>query len=246
MWRTAKDTVLILFLTLLFATGLKSCIIDAYKIPTGSMIPSILDGDFVLVNKFIYGARTPKAFLSISIPSIQFPAIYHVQRGHVVVFEFPGEPDETIVIRNLYLVKRCIGLPGDTVTISGGAVQVNGSTMEYFPQAEKDFDRTIVPRKGISIPMDAKNFLLWKTFIRREGVDIQLREGDVFIDGRKSDAYTVRRNYYFVLGDNINKSSDSREWGFVPEEHIVGKAMMIYFSKGSDGIRWERIGTIVR
>ncbi|MFA6438086.1 MAG: signal peptidase I [Bacteriovoracaceae bacterium] len=246
MWRTTKDIFLLLLLTLLFATGLKSCIIDAYKIPSGSMAPTLLDGDFLLVNKFIYGVRTPHSFLFISIPSMQFPPFQNVQRGHVLVFEFPGEPNETIVVRNLYLVKRCVGLPGDTVSIVDGTTNVNNMPLEFFPKANTDVNRVVVPKQGMTIAVNSGNFFQWRVFIRREGSETELRDGKVLVDGVESSFYTVRRNYYFVLGDNINGSSDSREWGFVPEELIVGKAMMLYWSKGIDGIRWSRIGSIVK
>jgi signal peptidase I len=246
MWRKTKDLLFALFLTLLFAAGIKSCIVDAYKIPSGSMDPTLREGDFLLVNKFTYGARTPHSFLFIPLPVIHFPALHAVQRGHVIVFEFPGEPNETIIVRNLFLVKRCVGLPGDTISISGGRVAVNGVPMDFFPYAAKEMDAVIVPKKGMAVNVNTRNFFQWKNFIRREGTDIDLVDGKVRINGVESASYVIRRNYYFVLGDNINNSSDSRDWGFVPEEHIVGKAMMLYFSKGSDGIRWKRIGTIVK
>lgn len=246
MWRTAKDLLVVLFLTLLFATGLKSCIVDAYKIPSASMDPTLREGDFLLVNKFIYGARTPQSFFFLPLPVIQFPALHDVRRGDIIVFEFPGEPNETIIVRNLFLVKRCVGLPGDTISIAGGRVAVNGETMNFFPVVSKDMHPLFVPKKGMMVNINAQNFVQWKNFIRREGADVDLKEGKVYVDGSEISIYTIRRNYYFVLGDNINNSSDSRDWGFVPEEHIAGKAMMLYFSKGSDGIRWERIGTIVK
>jgi signal peptidase I len=246
MWRTVKDILFLLFVTVLFATGLKSCIVDAYKIPSGSMVPTLSDGDFLLVNKFIYGARTPHHILFIPVPNFQFPALHDVRRGHVIVFEFPGEPNESIVVRNLFLVKRCAALPGDTVSITNGAVIVNGMKSGYFPAAEKDMEEIVVPKQGMIIPVNAQNFLQLKVFIRREGSEILLRDGRILIDGNDASYYTVRRNYYFMLGDNINNSSDSRDWGFVPEDQIVGKAMMIYWSKDAEGIRWSRIGTVVK
>jgi signal peptidase I len=246
MWRTTKDLLIVLFLTILFATGLKSCIVDAYKIPSASMVPTLQEGDFLLVNKFIYGARTPQSFFFFPLPVIQFPALHNVQRGDIIVFEFPGEPNETIIVRNLFLVKRCVGLPGDTISIAGGRVAVNGEPMEFFPDVAKDMHPLFVPKKGMMVNVNAQNFFQWKNFIRREGADVDLKEGKVHVDGNEISIYPIRRNYYFVLGDNINNSSDSRNWGFVPEEHIAGKAMMLYWSKGSDGVRWERIGTIVK
>lgn len=245
MWRTAKDLFIVLFATLLFAAGLKSCIVDAYKIPSASMEPSLLPGDFLLVNKFIYGARTPRKLLYVPLPVVQFPALQSVQRGQVIVFEFPGEPDETIVIRNLFMVKRCVGLPGDTVAILNGSVIINGARTDFFPIAAQEFAPVVVPKKGMVYSVNAESLPQLRVFILREGSTVEEREGKVFINGAESSIYTVKRDYYFVLGDNINNSADSRTWGFVPDEHIVGKAMLVYWSRSEESIRWDRIGSII-
>lgn len=245
MWRTIRDGILIVFLTLIFATSLKSCIIDAYKIPTDSMKETIVAGDYLLVNKFIYGARTPQSFLYITLPHFQFPKLKEIRRGDVIVFDFPGESNEVYPIRNLYLVKRCIGIPGDTIDIVNGNVRVNGLSLNFFDHVKEDFAPVIVPAKGMNVKIVPATFFQWKVFIQREGSSIVQRDGKIYIDGNIATVYTVKKDYFFVLGDNINNSSDSREWGFVPEENIVGKAMMIYWSKGNDGIRWNRIGTLI-
>lgn len=246
MWRTIRDGAVVLFFTLLFATALKSCIIDAYKIPSGSMTPSLQIGDYLLVNKFIYGARTPQKFLYISLPQFRFPKMKDIHRGDVIVFEFPGEPNEVFPIRNLFLVKRCIGLPGDTIDIVNGNVRVNGLRLNFYEPVVQPFSSTVIPRKGTIIGISNKNFLAWKVFIQREGNVIELRDGKIFINKKETSIYEIKRNYYFALGDNINNSSDSREWGHIPEDNIVGKATMIYWSKNDLGIQWDRIGNIIK
>lgn len=246
MWRTIRDGALVVFLTLIFATVLKSCFIDAYKIPTDSMRETIAAGDYLLVNKFIYGARTPQRFLYISLPHFQFPKLKDIRRGDVVVFDFPGEANEVFPVRNLFFVKRCIGLPGDTIDIVNGNVRVNAMTLSFFDHVKEDLAPLIIPVKGMNVKIDPSTFSQWKVFIQREGSSVVQRDGKIYIDGNIAMFYTVKKDYFFVLGDNINNSSDSREWGFVPEENIVGKAMLIYWSKGDDGIRWNRIGTIVQ
>jgi signal peptidase I len=245
MWRRVRDGIIVLFLTVIFAAGLKSCIIDAYRIPTASMSETLLPGDFLLVNKFIYGARTPSTFLYIHLPSFRFPALKNVSRGDVIVFEFPGETNEVIPVRHQYLVKRCIGIPGDTIQVVQGVVTVNSFEFPDLKKSVKDFPTTIVPFRGMQIDLDSSSLHGWKVFIQREGHDVFEEDGSIFIDGFRSTTYTVEKNYFFALGDNINNSYDSRFWGFIPEENIVGRVMMIYWSKDDNGIRWNRIGTVV-
>lgn len=246
MRRKIKDLFFIIFFTALFAAGLKSCVLDAYKIPSESMNATLIEGDYLLVNKFVYGARTPRKFLYIPLPHFQFPPLKEIRRGDVIVFDFPGEPNEIFPVRNLYLVKRCIGIPGDTIDVTNGIVHVNGMRMNYFEHAEENFPTDIVPYRGMDIIVNAKTFFKWKVFIRREGSSIEFQNGKIFIDRRETALYTVKRDYYFAVGDNINNSSDSRKWGFVPKENIAGKAMMIYWSKNSEGIQWGRIGSLIR
>lgn len=209
------------------------------------MSETLVAGDFLLVNKFIYGARTPQKFLYISLPHFQFPKLAETKRGDVIVFEFPGEPNEVLQVRNLFLVKRCIGLPGDTIDIVNGTVRVNGLITRGLQKASTDFPMTIVPAQGMKIDLDSTTFGKWSVFIQREGSSVERRGNIVVIDGQEFSSYIVKKNYFFALGDNINNSSDSREWGFISEENIVGKAMMIYWSKNNDGIQWERIGTLI-
>jgi len=247
MWRKIRDVSLVFFLTLFFAVGLKSCVVDAFRIPTESMCETLVPGDFLLVNKFVYGARTPSSFLYFPLPSFQLPKIHSVQRGNVFIFEFPGEKNEVYAIRHQFLVKRCVGIPRDTVEVKQNALFVNGMK---FPNTKeiltKDFISAVVPFRGMQIPLSHETLKQWKVFIQRENHSVEEIRGEVFVDGKVSSPYTVKKNYYFALGDNVNNSSDSRSWGFVPEENIVGQAMFIYWSKDSSGICWNRIGKLVR
>jgi signal peptidase I len=127
-----------------------------------------------------------------------------------------------------------------------GTVRVNGLSVHVLKKAFNDFPITIVPAKGMTIHLDSMTFAKWKIFIQREGSSIEQSNNGIVVDGTESTSYTVKRNYYFGLGDNINNSSDSRVWGFIPEENVVGKAMVIYWSKTDDGIQWNRMGTIIR
>lgn len=247
MWRKIRDGVIVLFSTIVIAASMKSCVVDAFVIPTNSMSATLLAGDYLLVNKFIYGARTPETIAYIPLPRIRFPALTTIRYGDIIVFDFPGDANEVLPLHHQFLVKRCIGLPGDTVEIENANLIVNGYRA---PQSFSQFDTlpffAVVPYRGMTIDIDSATIERWNVFIQREGRSVVIDGGRVFIDGTETSSYVVRNNYYFVVGDNAKNSYDSRHWGFVPEENVAGKAMMIYWSKDDEGIRWERIGTVVR
>ena len=274
-----------LLFTILVALLLKTFVIEAYRIPSGSMENTLLVGDFLFVNKFVYGMRTPRyvPLTNLAIPSISFPALKEVRRGDVVVFEFPGDRDKLSDPESINYVKRCIGLPGDTVHILLGRVFVNGRELEIppharasdegegigwreeeqlFPPGSKftidDYGPLGVPKRGELVELSPATFDRWKALIRQEGhtADIS-REGTVLIDGVPSSRYTIQRNYYFVLGDNRDNSLDSRYWGFVPDDNLIGEALIIYWSWDTElpasnlwqrfkTVRWGRIGTLIR
>jgi signal peptidase I len=279
------EYVKVIVATILVALFLKVFVVEAYRIPSGSMENTLLVGDFLIVNKLAYGFRTPSRLplTNMAMQTLKIPLWSHVRRGDVVVFEYPGSLDEVKPSRAVNYVKRCIGLPGDTVRIIHGKVFVDGSTIdlpalakpvgEYefstgsrrttpFPPGSSytqfDFGPLVVPKRNDIIDLDGASILRWKLLIEREGHAVLVDEGrEVFIDGRKADHYTVERNYYFMLGDNRDNSLDSRYWGFVPENNIVGEALLVYWSWNaessaaismakSSNIRWNRIGTIIR
>ncbi len=279
------EYVKVIIATILVALFLKIFVVEAYRIPSGSMENTLLVGDFLIVNKLAYGFRTPSRLplTNVAMPTLKIPLWGHVRRGDVIVFEYPGSLDEVKPSRAVNYVKRCIGLPGDTVRIVHGKVLVDGSTMdlpalakpvgEYgffsgsrrttpFPPGSSytqfDFGPIVVPKRSDTIDLDGASIRRWKILIEREGHAVLVDEGrQVFIDGRKTDHYAVERNYYFMLGDNRDNSLDSRYWGFVPENNIVGEALLVYWSwdaesstgslmAKSSNIRWNRIGTIIK
>ena len=237
----------------------KAFFFDAYEIPTTSMKNSLLPGDFVLINKAAYSISTPKFFplTDIKIPWFTIFSYDEPKRNDVVVFEFPGtiyEFNPTVPVK---FVKRIIGEPGDTIQIINKNVIVNGDEVDQpsdvffdkknilnpgiqdkriFPPSKKwngdNYGPVVVPRKGEKIELNMENIDLWRAVIDREFnqkvVDI---EGTVItIKGKPVRDYTLKENYYFVLGDNRDNSMDSRYWGFVPRNYILGKAFLIYWS----------------
>jgi signal peptidase I len=269
-------------LTIVMALVLKMFVVEAFRIPSASMENTLRVGDYLLVNKLAYGLRTPRhvPFVSSILSSFEIPFFTRVQRGDVVVFEFPGTTQEIVPSESVDFIKRCIGLPGDAVEIRSGAVRVNGNVLpmplnsignlrergshwpELYPPGsgftEKDYGPITVPRRGTSIPLNALTLERWRVFIEREGHHVaDSPDGSILVDGKSSTDYRIRRNYYFLLGDNRGNSLDSRYWGFVPEENLVGEAILVYWSWDPDvpidnwwerlsTIRWDRIGKTVR
>jgi signal peptidase I len=274
----------VLLVTLLAALALKLFVVDAFRIPSTSMESTLQIGDFLLVNKLAYGLNTPRhiPFTKTPLSSYTFSLLRSVHRGDVVVFEFPGSRYEVRPSEPVNYIKRCIGLPGDTVEIRSGNVLVNSSetrfpaygrrpahptenslrrNSEMFPIgssfSDMNYGPIIVPKRGDVVHLDPSSFSQWQIFIEREGYSVQLSNNTILIDGSAASTYRVQKNYYFVLGDNRDNSIDSRYWGFVPDDHLIGEALCIYWSWDPEipvysisekfsTIRWNRIGTLIR
>jgi len=221
---------------------------------------TVLVGDYIFVNKMSYFMQTPKyiPFTSIEIPHVRIKT-WSIDRGDVIVFEYPGdrdlvEPRE----KNVHYIKRCIGLPGDTVQVINQQVYVNGKAMknpdemvyatkpeaknivepQLFPKGVKQnidwYGPLRIPKTGDVIHLTKENFDQWQVFIEREKHKAELNSaGVVEIDGKTTDNYTVQRDYLWMMGDNREESEDSRTWGFAPVENVVGKAMITYWSRYS-------------
>lgn len=335
------------------ATVIRWMFMEAYVIPTPSMEKSLLVGDFLFVSKIHYGPRTPKtplqvplthqtlwgtknfsangipSYLSwIQLPQYRFPGFSSVKRNDVVVFNYPDEYDLHPVDLRTNYIKRCVGIPGDKVTIADTQVIVNGESIEkpeemqlsYFVSTTQNINERIwdrhdiveprrfpdgsgyliytepeeaaalrdrydfiedvtavkqdsgfyqtqiypastyfnwnvdhygpitIPAKGQTIEINRKNLDLYMIPIMHfEGNgEVDVNDDKLFIDGEQVTEYTFKQNYYFMMGDNRHNSLDSRFWGFVPEDHIVGKAYFIWLSVDNNKsffkkIRWRRI-----
>ncbi len=238
---------------------IKTFLIETSRVPTGSMEKTIMVGDFLFVNKFIYGSSSPRniPFTDVRLPYFSLPAISEPERGDIVVFEYPGNRDE-LKPRNVdNYVKRCIGTPGDTIEIRDKVVFVNGEQAKIPPKIQYEMPRPlpsdmhdrkifpkgsgwnkdhygpyVIPKQGDVIQLNKDNVEWWRTLIDREhgGRVIGLNEDGVTINGQNVTSYTVQKDYYFMMGDNRDNSDDSRFWGLVPRDLIVGEALMIYWS----------------
>jgi signal peptidase I len=252
-----KEFLRIFLYSFLIALVIKVFLFEAYGIPTPSMENTLLVGDFLFVNKFAYGLESPRTIplTAIRIPHVRLlPGYTAPSRGDVIVFEFPGQtalelPDV------VPWIKRCAGLPGDTVEIAGKRVFVNGRRLADPPtvsfeaymrkQGEVEhgifptgmpYNRdwwgpVVVPCEGMQVDLSLESIDQWRKFIEQEGHSIRFTtDGLIEIDGAVATSYTVERDYYLVLGDNRDNSNDGRFWGFVPEKNIIGKAALLYWS----------------
>lgn len=338
------------FHALLFAVVVASIVrwfaIEAFTIPSSSMEQTLLTGDFIFVSKLHYGARTPKTLLQIplthqtigstnipsyldwiQLPQYRLPGFSHVKRGDKVVFNYPMQLDKPVDLRTYY-IKRCVGLPGDSLCIKEAQVYVNNVSQTQYPGLQyryyletatilqgqffrryairefmpvqggylvhttpdtarqlakivsiQDvrrivtpqgmvnaqlyssgtafswnvdyFGPTVVPAKGMTIPINAATLAQYEHVITyHEGhQDVKMDDDRLWIDGRPVDTYTFQQDYYFMMGDNRHNSEDTRFWGFVPQDHIVGKAIFILFSLDSNErflnkLRWGRIARL--
>lgn len=328
------------------ATLIRGFLIEAYMIPTGSMEKSLLVGDFLFVSKLNYGPRipmTPVAFPfahhtmpvtggkayweGIKIDYKRLPGFQNIERNDVVVFNYPMEADEPYnrpVDKRENYIKRAVGIPGDTISMEGAQLFVNGkqgfnppeSQMEYlvytdgsglnpqrlhdlriesnpnfrepyllfltqktyeevagwgnvtkivaairpnntpeqriFPESPyhpwnlDNFGPLIVPKKGWTVTLDSLTYPLYERAIRvYEGNELHIENGQYILNGEVATTYTFSMNYYWMMGDNRHNSEDARIWGFVPEDHIVGKALFVWLSIDQQGtffdkIRWNR------
>jgi signal peptidase I len=208
-----------LFPVLLIVLLFRSFLFEPFKIPSGSMIPTLLVGDFIVVNKYAYGLRLP--VLHTRIVPVGEP-----KRGDVVVFRYPVDP-------KVNFIKRLIGLPGDTITYRDKKLFINGE--EVSEQLLGRYSSTDV--KCATPRPDAVRYSEQLGDVTH---DILIHENSGSRDGQ----WEVPEGHYFMMGDNRDRSNDSREWGFVPEENLMGRAVGIWlnfdYTKGCGDL--SRIG----
>jgi signal peptidase I len=360
------DTISSLLFAIVVATLVHTYVMQPFTIPTSSLEKSLLVGDYLFVSKFHYGARTPMTAVALpmvhdsipllhkksycnwpQLPYFRFPGIQKIERNDIVVFNWPVDTvfvffdtsnrkaDKPIDKKSNY-VKRCVGIPGDSVSIKEGNVFVNGKQQIFperakpqfsytvttngqggfdqtylindlqitdrigqiaentfifsalteesaerlrnnpivtsvvrnishepekgshgvFPQNVTDWNRDnygaiYIPQEGKTVALNTKTLPFYKRLVTEyEGNDLKVTGDEIRINGKVTTTYTFKQNYYWMMGDNRHNSEDSRYWGFVPQNHIVGKPVFIWLSMDSNGkgfgkIRWERMFTTV-
>jgi len=339
---------------LIAASIIRAFIFEAFTIPTQSMENSLLRNDYLFVSKLHYGSRVPMTPLAlplfhnrmlgqdvkpyrefVQLPYLRLPKFQKIKNNDIVVFNFPAQDIDMngqigmvrpVDKRDNY-IKRCVGIPGDTLEIDDQILKINGKVMDVpgrnqfahevttkgvlkedklyeldipdfrkegdrflafanderadklkavpivtavdkmvlrkgsnnpnsgiFPQLPElypwnldNFGKLWVPKKGSTVQLTAQNIALYKRIIDvYEGHELGYKGSQILIDGQPATEYTFKFDYYMMIGDNRHNSLDSRYWGFVPEDHIVGKGWLIFMSvdrnaKGLKKIRWNRI-----
>ena len=204
------------FPVLLVVLILRSFLFEPFRIPSGSMLPTLLIGDFILVNKFSYGVRLP--VIHTKILDTGTP-----DRGDVAVFRYPKNP-------SLDFIKRIVGLPGDRIGYLNKQLSINGTPVAlevlgpYLPPDEQRPSSSLL---RLVEKFDSAEHEILNT-VNTSGIQ---------------GHYTVPEGHYFVMGDNRDNSNDSRFWGFVPEDHLVGKAVLIWMNLD---FYWDRLGSSVK
>jgi len=246
----AVDTAVQIFPVIAFVLILRSFLWEPFQIPSGSMMPTLLDGDFILVNKFNYGLRDPVArnkFFDVGLP----------ERGDVVVFKYPIDP-------KIDYIKRVIGLPGDRIIYRNKSLYIKPACQESDDKCP-DFKQVVQTFKKEDESPDGSYGL------SRYSSEMENKTHDILIDnqilpriqhyfqqqGSQRDEFVVPAGQYYVMGDNRDNSLDGRFWGFVPEENLVGEAVAIWMSFDFDrdensvlpkwiptNVRFERLGGI--
>jgi signal peptidase I len=319
---------------------IRTFLFEISPVNSPSMEKSLLTGDFMLINKLSYGPRLPKTLLSIpfinqklfsdliTLPYIRLFGSMDIERNDVVVFNYPQE-DEFPIDHRTYFVKRCIGIPGDSIKIIDGTTYINNTQVNeletlqfnYHLKSDKKLDSNYIanyqlyeggkisenndysftltknlfdtlksktyisiieknkeqkgmwdefvfpynqnykwnvdnygsikiPQKGDTIKLDSTNLCIYERIISiYENNHLDLKNDTIYINDTVCNSYCIKQNYYFMMGDNRHNSQDSRHWGFVPEDHIIGKATRIVFSIDKTfgkGIRWNRIFSSIK
>jgi signal peptidase I len=208
-----------LFPVLLIVLVFRSFLFEPFKIPSGSMIPTLLIGDFIVVNKYAYGLRLPvlnKKILEVGEP----------QRGDVMVFRYPVDP-------SVNFIKRVIGLPGDSIVYRNKQLFINGDPVQLDSNGRFGSDQ-------IKCTTPSRDAIRYTEGLEGASHNILIHENL----GSRNGQWVVPEGHYFAMGDNRDRSNDSREWGFVPEANLLGRAVgtWLNFDLDKGCADWSRVG----
>ncbi|MDR1551935.1 MAG: signal peptidase I [Prevotellaceae bacterium] len=264
---------LFLIFAIVFAVALRVFLLASFVIPSWSMAPTLIPGDFVFVNKMIPGPRIFKSwdFLRNGDFSMRRLKGYRkIRRNDVIVFNYPWSNWNKLELDfNVFYAKRCIAVPGDTFYIDNGIYRVKNlpDTLGYYTNQKKlsemkpedfpphiykcypdtvygwnilNFGPLYIPGENDTVAIDTMNIRLYRKLIEYETQQpVEVKNGQVYIAEKPVNKYVFQQNYYFTAGDHVRDSRDSRYWGLLPEDHLVGKAFIIWKSKNRDTGKWQ-------
>ena len=210
------------FPVILLVFVLRSFVVEPFRIPSGSMYPTLHIGDFILVNKFHYGVRAP-------VLNVKLFDVFEPERGEVMVFRYPHDP-------KVNFIKRIVGVPGDVIRYENKRLFINDEPLDFAYHGVY-----MLPRRNGAARTRTEQY----SEVLGASTHYVLNDPGAAPRDTRGRGIRVPEGKYFVMGDNRDHSNDSRFWGFVPEENIVGKAFFIWFSWDSvddGGINWKRIG----
>lgn len=204
-----------LAVAVLIALTIRWALLEAYVIPSASMLPSLLIHDHIFVNKIVYGMRVP--FTENWMFRINEP-----QRGEVIVFKYPKD-------MSIAYIKRIVGVPGDRIFYENGNLYVNDQLVERYPPSKyKDDFEWIADTPDDHGQLFKDTYTPYEEKVEERSYSIMLRKGERI--GLDHGPYVVPKDNYFVLGDNRDNSQDSRYWRFVPRENLIGRASFVWLS----------------
>lgn len=275
------SNIFLLFILIIAIFSIPVFFFDQFPIKGRSMNPTLLEGDHILINKFLFGARIYKKydFSQYKLESFRVPGIRKIRIGDIIVFNYtdPNNNGKIEFKLNYVYAKRCIGCPGDTIGIDSGfyynasfpgkklcpdmyqrvLFNTPDSLLMVYPDVKysavrlysgdewtvKDFGPLYVPARGNQIQMTIETLKLYEKVIEYETGNKPVigDRGEILLDGMLLANYTFQENYYFMVGDNVLNSNDSRYIGFIPEDYIVGIATRVLFSKISYSNKIYRI-----
>lgn len=223
-----------LFPIILVVFLVRSFLVEPFTIPSSSMRPGLIPGDFILVNRFAYGIRVP-VLNTVFIPTGA------LQRGDVVVFHYPPNP-------SVDYIKRVIGLPGDMVEYRDKQLTVNGKQMPQRSDGHVQYAEGGIQVYSPEQRVEQQGSVAHRILVQSEAPSVNPQGVDPAFPSRENCTYRedgsgfsckVPEGQYFMMGDNRDNSADSRYWGFVPDKNVVGKAFLIWMNFGD----WSRVGT---
>ena len=272
-----KKFIRFLILFFLLVIFIRAFFLGAFQVPTPSMADTLLPGDFIIVNLAAYKITTPATIPIVGIPFYSINLFNTGTPGlnDLVLINFPDSYSGEFSNSGTNIIKRIVAGPVDTLQITGKKIFVNSVELKLPLTIKRSFDQIkpsgaedneifyeasgwnsdnygplIVPSRGDTIQITADNIRVWKHLIVHEYKEKVVREeGSVItINGKPVREYVIKKEHYFVIGDNFNNSRDSRYFGFINEDMIVGNVMFIYWSMSPENnnslisrIRWERI-----